>query len=253
MRLQVISCLAALLGCASGAAVADELPSSERSREAVERVRPVLEQALSERGLRFGAPIFVRIFKQPRQLELWVEGEGRFELFRVYDICTYSGRLGPKLVRLDLQSPEGFYFVTPERLNPSSAYHLSFNLGYPNAYDRRHGRTGSALMVHGSCVSNGCYAMTDERIEEIYALADAALRGGQPFFRVHIFPFRMTDENLRIHGKSRWSSFWTNLRQGHDWFETEGRPPNVVVREDRYAFESPQDRRSSTPTSGGAR
>jgi murein L,D-transpeptidase YafK len=181
----------------------------------------------------------VRIFKESRELELWVENDGRFALFRTYEICTFSGHLGPKLRTGDLQSPEGFYFVTPDRMNPASRFHLSFNLGYPNAYDRHHGRTGGFLMVHGDCVSIGCYAMTDAQIEEIYTLADAALRQGQPFFRVHIFPFRMTVRNMQRHRDSRWREFWRNLEEGYDFFERHGRPPNVEVRNGKYVFEEP--------------
>ena len=156
----------------------------------------LLEQALQAQGLEFGSPIFIRIFKESKELEVWVENEGRFRLFKMYPICTFSGDLGPKLQQGDQQSPEGFYFVTPGRMNPNSQYHLSFNLGYPNAFDRYHDRTGDFLMVHGDCVSIGCYAMTDAGIEEIYTIADAALRQGQAFFRVHVFPFRMTTENM---------------------------------------------------------
>jgi murein L,D-transpeptidase YafK len=188
-------------------------------------------------NLRFGAPIFVRIFKESRQLELWIENADHFELFKTYDICTFSGHLGPKLRTGDLQSPEGFYFVTPGRMNPVSEFHLSFNLGYPNAYDRARDRTGSALMVHGDCVSIGCYAMTDAGIEEIYTLADAALRSGQPFFRVHVFPFRMTARNMQRHHNSKWREYWENLKEGYDFFERTGRPPNVEVQGDRYVFE----------------
>ncbi len=228
--------VASILGCAVPAA-AEQPRSTARSRSAIARVRPALEQALVERGLRFGAPVFVRIFKESRELELWVERDGRFELFRRYEICTFSGGLGPKLRTGDRQSPEGFYFVSPGRLNPASRFHLSFDLGFPNAYDRHHGRTGSALMVHGDCVSIGCYAMTDARIEEIYALVDAALRNGQPFVRVHVFPFRMTAANMERHRESVWREFWENLRTGYVLFERDGRPPNVEVREGRYVFE----------------
>ena len=126
--------------------------------------------------------------------------------------------------------------MTPGQLNPSSRFHLSFDLGYPNAYDRAHGRTGSALMVHGDCVSIGCYAMTDAGIEEIYALADAALRGGQTLFRMHVFPFRLTAENLLQHRYSRWYSFWENLQEGYRLFEEHGRPPDVEVRDGEYVF-----------------
>lgn len=230
----VVAACAACFSVAAG----EEVPSSDRSRLAIRRVKPAIEGALQERGLHLGAPIFLRIFKEPRELEVWIEGENRFEHFRTYEICSFSGRLGPKLRTGDLQSPEGFYHVTPSRMNPSSQFHLSFNLGYPNAYDRYYNRTGSALMVHGACVSIGCYAMTDAGIEEIYALADAALRGGQPFFRVHVFPFRMTPSNVAEHGGSRWQAFWSNLREGYEFFEREGLPPNVEVLSGRYIFET---------------
>ncbi len=218
-------------------AQANELPSSDRSRSVIERVKPLLEASLHAKGFRFGDPIFIRIFKETKELELWIEADGTFRLFKNYAICAFSGDLGPKVQTGDRQSPEGFYFVTAGRLNPSSQYHLSFNLGYPNAFDRFHGRTGDFLMVHGDCVSIGCYAMTDAGIEEIYALADAALRQGQSFFRVHIFPFRMTTENLKRFSDSSWIEFWQNLREGYEVFESQGRPPNVEVREGRYVFE----------------
>lgn len=216
--------------------VSADIPTSSRSKAAIDRVKPKLMQALKAKGLQYGSPIFIRIFKQPKKLEVWVKKQTQFVLFKTYPICTYSGTLGPKQKQGDLQSPEGFYFVKPSQMNPYSRFHLSFNLGYPNRYDRAHGRTGSALMVHGSCVSIGCYAMTDEKIEEIYALAEAALRRGQPFFRVHIFPFYMTEENMQSLKTSVWLSFWINLKEGYDFFEREKRPPNVLVKGKRYIF-----------------
>jgi len=212
-----------------------------RSHTAVEKVAPQLAVDLKAKGLSYAAPIFIRIFKQEMALEIWVEREGRFESFRTYRIAARSGRLGPKLREGDYQAPEGFYFVTPVRMNPNSRFHLSFNLGYPNAYDKAHGRTGSALMVHGGNASIGCFAMTDAKMEEIYALADAAFRNGQRFFRVHCFPFRMTDANMKKHIRSKWHAFWQNLKEGHDFFEKTGAPPNVVVRDRKYVFEKARD------------
>ena len=216
---------------------AQNVPSTPRSRNAVATVAPSLVRDLAKQRLEYGAPLFIRIFKEEKELEVWLQrGEG-FELFRSYDIVAMSGELGPKLREGDRQAPEGFYFVTPSRMNPDSRFHLSFNLGYPNAYDRAHGRTGSALMVHGNMVSIGCFAMTDAKIEEIYALADAALRNGQRFFRVHCFPFRMAHENMKRHRGSKWLPFWENLKTGYDHFETTKQPPNVVVRNGKYTFE----------------
>ncbi|MCI4663229.1 MAG: murein L,D-transpeptidase [Neomegalonema sp.] len=200
-----------------------------------------LAKQLAAAGLKKGAPIFIRVFKKTRELEVWLQDSApgrrpRYRLFKSYPICAYSGDLGPKLKEGDRQSPEGFYFVTPSAMNPNSSYHLSFNIGFPNAYDRAHGRTGSYLMVHGDCVSIGCYAMTDAGIEEIYTLAKWAFADGQPFFRIHIFPFRMTDSALATHAGSRWTPFWTQLRAGHDLFERDLSPPNVTVKNKAYEF-----------------
>src|SRR5690606_1136783 len=134
--------------------------------------------------------------------------------FKAYEIARFSGNLGPKLKEGDRQAPEGFYQVRSEQLNPQSKFHLSFNLGFPNAYDQSHGRTGTYLMVHGDQVSTGCYAMTDARIEEIYTLVDAALKGGQSAVRVHCFPFRFTNSRLsQVSETHRWRSFWENLKE----------------------------------------
>lgn len=213
-----------------------EVPSSDRSREAVERTSRKLAPLLSRKDLRLGAPVFLRIFKEEKLLEVWLQDGKRFELFESYPICYFSGELGPKQKEGDRQSPEGFYSVLPAALNPNSQFHLSFNLGYPNTFDRAHGRTGSFLMVHGSCVSIGCYAMTDPGIEEIYTLVEAALRNGQGAFQVHSFPFRMTPENLARHRPSEWWEFWANLQEGYDLFERDRVPPGVRVRGGRYVF-----------------
>ncbi|MFC2107086.1 L,D-transpeptidase family protein [Bacteroidota bacterium] len=215
-----------------------KVPSSDRSEKAIEKVKPDLETALKEIELEWGAPIYIRIFKEDNALEVWVQKQDSFLLFKTYEICTYGRRgVGPKTKQGDKRAPEGFYYVNSKRMNPWSDFHLSFNLGYPNAYDRAHNYTGSALMVHGSCVSAGCYAMRDSNIEEIYSMADAALNNGQSFFRVHIFPFRMTDENMQAHMDSDWYDFWENLKEGYDYFEANGVPPNVTVMGGDYVFE----------------
>lgn len=211
-------------------------PRLDRPGAAAKRVRPALESTLRAKNLRWGSPVFIRIFKEEKQLELWVDDGKQFKLFKTWSICKYSGTLGPKLKEGDGQAPEGFYFVPRSRMNPRSRFHLSFNLGYPNKYDQAHKRTGSALMVHGNCVSIGCYAMTDARIEEIYSLCDAALMNGQRFFRVHAFPFRMTAANMKRHRSSKWIDEWKNLKKGYDWFEENKRPPNVTLRGNSYSF-----------------
>ncbi|MCB1231000.1 MAG: murein L,D-transpeptidase [Verrucomicrobiae bacterium] len=214
---------------------------SDRSRKVASRIGPALETELAAKHLSLGQPIFIRIFKESDELELWMEPEpgANWVLFKTWPICEWSGELGPKLKEGDGQSPEGFYFVPPARMNPESRFHLSFDLGFPNEYDQFHKRTGSFLMVHGNCVSIGCYAMTDPGIEEIYTLAAAALDNGQEYFRVHAFPFRMTDDKMdTLKEDAKWFEFWSNLKEGYDYFEFLHRPPNVTVSADgKYHFE----------------
>jgi len=220
------------------AACSSRTPETQRDSRLIRRPpNPTLQDRLEARGFRFGAPAFIRIFKKEEVLEVWLQKDnGEYALFLDYPICIYSGELGPKTREGDKQSPEGFYTVGREAMNPNSQYHLSFNLGYPNAYDRAHGYSGSLLMVHGKCVSIGCYAMGDRQIEEIYTLVGAALQRGQPFVRVHAFPFRMTDANLAAYSEHRWYDFWRMLKPGYDYFERYHQPPEIDVIGGQYAL-----------------
>jgi len=193
-----------------------------------------LKQRLKQLHIGLGRPIFIRIFKKEKLLEVWVKAQEQYVLLKAYDICAFSGHLGPKRKEGDRQAPEGFYRVKKRQLNPHSSYHLSFNLGYPNRYDKAHYRTGSYLMVHGECVSVGCYAMTNKYIEEIYHLMEEALKQGQPYVQVHAFPFYMTAKNMAKHSRSRWYDFWSELQQGYDYFEIEKLPPHIVVQKGHY-------------------
>ena len=194
-------------------------------------VQPRIERELALAGFKPGAPVFIRIFKQSHELQVFLKDGPEYRHYRTYPICNFSGGLGPKLKEGDRQSPEGFYMVTPGQMNPNSKFHLSFNLGYPNAFDRSHGRTGSALMVHGNCVSIGCYAMTDAAIEEIYFLVDAAQRAGQGAVPVHTFPFRMKGSSPLDPDNE---DFWDNLKEGYDAFEATKNPPKVSAKGGRY-------------------
>jgi len=183
------------------------------------------------------SPIMMRIFKEEGVLEVWKQkGNGRYDIIASYEICKWSGELGPKFKEGDRQAPEGFYRIYPHQMNPRSSYYLSFNMGFPNSYDRSHGRTGSNLMVHGACSSAGCYSMTDEQVLEIYGFARDAFKGGQEYFIVEALPFRMTPENMARHRDSEHFEFWKMLKVGYDHFELTRRPPKVDVCERQYVF-----------------
>ncbi len=194
---------------------------------------------LESRAMTKESPILVRIFKEESELEVWkVDKTGRFALLRTYPICRWSGDLGPKLQQGDRQAPEGFYTITPDLMNPNSNYSLAINTGFPNTYDQANGRTGQFLMIHGDCASAGCYAMTDEQIAEIYALAREAFFGGQKAFQIQAYPFRMTPLNMARHRNSPHMAFWRMLKQGYDHFEVTRAEPRINVCDRHYVFDA---------------
>jgi murein L,D-transpeptidase YafK len=199
-----------------------------------------LQGRLAEQGLKLGAPVFIRIFKREFELELWMLKGERFHRLAVYPVCRWSGQLGPKLQEGDNQAPEGFYTVDFKALNPASRWHRSFNLGFPNAFDRAHDRTGSFLMVHGGCASVGCFAMTDAVVDEIWRLVTAALQGGQKRFHVHVFPFRLSEENLSRRSYHPSAPFWRDLKLGYDSFEATQLVPRIGVCAGRYTVAQAQ-------------
>jgi len=193
------------------------------------QLKPVphtLVATMDKLNMKATSQIFIRIFKEDSALEVWKERrDGEFALLKTYDICKWSGEIGPKTQEGDRQAPEGVYMVTPAQMNPRSSYYLSFNIGYPNAFDRSLGRTGSNLMVHGACSSAGCYSMTDESAGELFALARDSFRGGQTSFQIQAFPFRLTPENMARHRDDPNIDFWRMLKVGYDHFELTKRPP----------------------------
>jgi murein L,D-transpeptidase YafK len=222
-----------LAGCNS-----DEV-SLATNAKANQPVPPKLLAAMVEKDMDLNSPILVRLFKQEAELEVWKQDRsGRFALLKTYPICRWSGDLGPKVREGDRQAPEGFYAISPAQMNPQSAYYLSFNTGYPNAFDRALGRSGSQLMVHGDCSSRGCYAMTDEQIAEIYSLGRESFFGGQRAFQLQAYPFKMTPVNMAKHRNNPNMPFWKMIKEGWDHFEITRQEPKVDFCEKKYVFDA---------------
>lgn len=227
--LLVIACVSLALAACGGLVKGNNRQNQPLSNGLVSAIRAI--------GSTPGEAMMVRIFKQEGVLEVWKRSKGgQYRLLKNYEICAYSGELGPKIKEGDRQSPEGFYNITPGLMNPRSNYYLAFNTGFPNKFDRAWGRTGSNLMVHGDCSSRGCYAMTDEGISEIYALAREAFRGGNSSIQLQIFPFRMSAANLAAHASNANMAFWKNIKEGYDLFELTKTPPAWDVCERQYIF-----------------
>ena len=224
---------ALLAGCNS-----DEVSLASNAK-ANQPVPPKLVADMAEKDMDMQSPILVRLFKEEAELEVWKQDRsGRFALLKTYPICRWSGDLGPKVREGDRQAPEGFYAISPAQMNPQSAYYLSFNTGYPNAYDKSLGHTGSELMVHGDCSSRGCYAMTDEQIAEIYSLGRESFFGGQRSFQFQAYPFRMTPVNMAKHRNNPNMAFWKMIKEGYDHFEVTRQEPKVDFCEKKYVFDA---------------
>jgi murein L,D-transpeptidase YafK len=190
--------------------------------------------------------ILIGVFKKEQKLELWAKSQNQPKMQRIksYDICQSSGRLGPKRKQLDGQVPEGFYEVG--WFNPESAFHLSLGLNYPNASDRilgEKGNLGSAIMIHGSCVTIGCIPMTDPIIEEIYVYAVKARNAGQVHIPIYVFPGDLSGDGLKAIMEEqvpdrRHFAFWKNLKEGYDQFEKEKNQLTFQVdKAGKYKFE----------------
>jgi murein L,D-transpeptidase YafK len=213
--------------------------SLANNAKANQPVPPKLVADMAAKDMDLQSPILVRLFKQEAELEIWKQDRsGRFALLKTYPICRWSGDLGPKVREGDRQAPEGFYSISPAQMNPQSAYYLSFNTGYPNAFDKALGRTGSQLMVHGDCSSRGCYAMTDEQIAEIYSLGRESFFGGQKSFQLQAYPFKMTPANMAKHRNNPNMPFWKMIKEGNDHFEVTRQEPKVDFCEKKYVFDA---------------
>jgi murein L,D-transpeptidase YafK len=224
---------ALLAGCNS-----DQV-SLATNAKANQPIPPKLLAKIADKNMDPQSPILIRLFKEEAELEVWKQDRtGHFALLKTYPICRWSGDLGPKIHEGDRQAPEGFYSISPAQMNPQSAYYLSFNTGFPNAFDRALGRTGSELMVHGDCSSRGCYAMTDEQIAEIFALGREAFFGGQRAFQFQAYPFRMTAANLARHRNNPNMPFWRMIKEGNDHFEVTKLEPKVDFCEKKYVFDA---------------
>jgi murein L,D-transpeptidase YafK len=229
----VLAAGALLAGCNS-----DQV-SLANNAKANQPVPPRLVAAMSDKNMDPQSPVLIRLFKQEAELEVWKQDRnGQFALLKTYPICRWSGDLGPKVREGDRQAPEGFYSISPTQMNPASAYYLSFNTGYPNAYDKSLGHTGSELMVHGDCSSRGCYAMTDEQIAEIFAMGRESFFGGQRAFQFQAYPFRMTALNMAKHRNNPNMPFWKMIKEGYDHFEVTRQEPKVDFCERKYVFDA---------------
>jgi murein L,D-transpeptidase YafK len=213
-----------------------------RVKTAYQEKEQVVKQKLEKVGVTGTYEIFIRAFKSEKILEVWVKAKGQTLFVHLcdYAICSSSGDLGPKRKQGDCQTPEGFYHI--DRFNPASNFYLSLGVSYPNSSDKilgNKGNLGGDIFIHGNCVTIGCIPLTDDIIKELYILAVEAKSNGQAKIPVHIFPFRMSEENMTDYGLrySENKDFWENLQEGYNFFEKNKSLPSVTVdTKGKYLF-----------------
>lgn len=186
--------------------------------------------------------VYIRGFKREGVVELWAAPEVKDQpwlLVRSFAVCARSGELGPKRQQGDGQVPEGFYSVSV--FNPTSSYHLSLGVSYPNAADKFHSRgkpPGNAIMIHGDCVTIGCLPLEDGPIEDLYLAAVMARDAGQQTIPIHLFPCRLDEDDCQARlttlaaDRPDLATFWAGLRPGYDAFAATGAPPVVKPQRD---------------------
>jgi hypothetical protein len=217
-----------------------KVPTTPRTSIITKDVGKRLQGDLAALALQLGDPVYLRVFKEESELELWMktQHEPHYVLFKVFRLTHCAGEPGPKLREGDGQAPEGFYFASSGSMLPETRHHLGIDLGFPNAYDTECGYTGSDLMIHGGVNAAGAFALSPQDMEEVYTVAEAGLAGGQKLLRINVFPFRMTDKRMdqAWKGNPACLEFWMNLKEGYDFFENVRLPPVVEVESGRYAF-----------------
>lgn len=230
----IVSAAALLAACDEAAVPEAGMAGSVRASHPLSAPMMAL---METKGVTQQSPILIRTYKKDAEFEIWkMKPDGRYVHFKTFPMCRWSGQLGPKTAEGDRQVPEGFYRITPGQMNPTSEYYLSFNVGYPNAYDRAWGHAGGSIFVHGACSSAGCFSMTDAQIDQIYAVAREAFNGGQQSIQMQSYPFRMTAENMAKYRNDPNISFWKQLKEGADNFEVSKQDVNVGVCARHYVF-----------------
>ncbi len=212
---------------------------NERVKNAYLEKAPVLETRLRNQGVAMNTlQLYLQAFKHERVMAVWVKNKAdkKYKLLGEIPFCTSSGRLGPKSKKGDGQIPEGYYFI--DRFHPESIFHLSLGLNYPNAADRARSKAenlGGDIFIHGKCQSIGCIAITDEKIKELYVLTVEAQENGQEQIPVHIFPARLSSENVdhltyRYREYPEILNLWEQLKTGYDHFEKYREVPVVTFQ-----------------------
>ena len=205
----------------------------------------VVKQLIEDAGIDYNSiEVFFRTIKEEQILEVWAKDRVKndeFKLIKTYNLCVNTN---PDTLRgTDLLVPESFYYI--KHFHPGNPYFVRLEINFPNESDRKRGRSGGDIAIHGGCYSTYCSPFTDDDIKEIYIFAVEAKSKGQKEVPVHNFPFRMTDENTerykndpRYKNDRRKIFNRDNMKFGYQYFEKHKQLFEFTVdKEGRYIYE----------------
>lgn len=205
--------------------------SFEKVQVAKQIFQDSLAKKLRELGIQFPiANLYIRIFKQEKQLEIWASNKEEFQLIATYPFTNFSGTVGPKNREGDLQIPEGFYQIT--HFNPKSKFHLSLKISYPNDVDVLRNKSiqqlGGDIYIHGGDYTVGCIPIGDENISVLYWLCVNSF-AIHPTIPVHIFPAKMEGKQLveLCFNYPEYITFWRTMQTIYLNFQASKKLDNI--------------------------
>jgi murein L,D-transpeptidase YafK len=129
----------------------------------------------------------ILIVKSTRTMTLFHGGK----VLKTYKVALGGAPVGPKRIQGDHKTPEGNYII--DARNEHSQFHRALHISYPSAADRARARklgasAGGDIMIHGlpngysdarytrTDWTDGCVAVTNAEIEEIWRLVPVGAR-----------------------------------------------------------------------------
>jgi len=216
--------------------------------------------------------VLFRTFKFEKEYEIWVANSrsDTLKLLVTLPICAVDDEPGTKLMQGDGKTPEGFYTCKILygssnsfmwiKLNNSEIddygtvkYGSSFKLclEYPLQIDRNRTRkfsgnvnAGSAICIHGNCVTAGCISFENKNFLPIFLSAKFHNTKKYGYPKVHIFPFRFTEELKKEKSKNAYSDmkpndiidFWEDIEPAYQMFEKNHKAIKVSFLNNKYNF-----------------
>jgi murein L,D-transpeptidase YafK len=216
--------------------------------------------------------VLFRLFKEEREFEIWAaqKPSDTLKLLAIIPVCAVDDEAGTKLRQGDGKTPEGFYTCKITygssngfmwiKLNNKEiddygtvGYGSSFKMciDYPLQIDQNRtrktlGKTspGSAICLHGNCVSAGCISFENKDFLPVFLSARYHHSKTYGYPKIHIYPFRFSERNKTDMSKKVSSEmspeelvlFWTELEKAYNLFEKDRKAFKISFTNNTYNF-----------------